>query len=51
MQIVEAKIKEVWYFEDKHKGMDHIIAGEKILRENGIPCKRKQVPDNYAISS
>ena len=48
MQIVEAKIKDVWYYEDKHKNMDHIIAGERILRENGISCK--QIPDNYAAS-
>lgn len=48
MQIVEAKIKEVWYYEDKHKNQPHIIAGERILFENGIPCR--QIPDNYATS-
>lgn len=39
-QIVEAGIKRVWYLYDKYPGEDFIVAGERILKANGVECKR-----------
>ena len=39
-QIVEAGIKGVWYQYNKYPGKDIIVAGERILKANGVEYKR-----------
>ena len=38
-QIVEAGIKCVWYQYNKYPGKDFIVAGERLLRANGVQFK------------